>query len=45
VEVDLIAGTASGQGSDEISGIEEVNGTAFDGSLSGDEFGNTMFGW
>jgi Ca2+-binding RTX toxin-like protein len=44
VDVDLLAGTASGQGNDTIAGIEAVFGSAENDFLAGDGGSNTFFG-
>lgn len=44
VTVNLAAGTAIGEGSDTLSGIENVNGSAFADSLTGDTAANTLRG-
>ena len=44
VNVDLEAGTATGQGSDLVSGVENLRGTIFDDVLTGDGLANVIFG-
>lgn len=44
VEVDLAAGTAEGEGSDELTSIEEVLGSLFDDTILGSAVGNYIFG-
>ncbi len=44
VTVDLAAGTATGQGTDIVSGFETVIGSAFDDVLIGDDFANMLVG-
>jgi Ca2+-binding RTX toxin-like protein len=44
VHVDLAAGTASGDGEDTLSGIEDVVGTAFADTLVGDADPNELYG-
>lgn len=44
VSVDLAAGTATGLGSDTLSGFETVVGSSFDDTLSGDAFGDMLNG-
>ena len=44
VEVDLAAGTATGEGTDSITGFESVAGSEFDDVLNGDQLGNYFFG-
>jgi Ca2+-binding RTX toxin-like protein len=44
VNVDLAAGIASGQGTDDLTGIENVIGTDHSDSLNGDENANTLDG-
>lgn len=43
VRVDLAAHTASGEGSDTITGVEALGGTFFDDTLVGDEGSNFFF--
>lgn len=43
VTVDLVAGTASGEGSDTLQGIEQVEGSEFDDQLTGDAGPNTFY--
>jgi Ca2+-binding RTX toxin-like protein len=45
VQVDLSAGTATGQGSDSLTGFEKVNGSDANDTITGDDAGNTLFGW
>lgn len=45
VQVDLLAGTASGHGSDALTGIEKVNGTDQGDNIAGDDSDNTLFGF
>jgi hypothetical protein len=45
VVVDLSAATATGQGSDSLVEIEKVNGTDEGDTLTGDDLGNTLFGF
>jgi len=45
VQVDLLAGTAFGQGTDTLEGIEKVNGSDFADSIVGDNLENTLFGF
>lgn len=44
VAVDLGAGTATGEGNDELRGIENVTGTNFADTLTGDEGDNFLYG-
>ena len=44
VEVDVTAGTATGEGSDTFAGIEGVQGSPMADSLAGDANGNYLFG-
>lgn len=44
VEVDLAAGTATGDGEDTFSGVEDVIGTAFADVIRGDAGPNVLFG-
>ncbi len=44
IDVDLGAGTATGQGSDALSGVENVTGSSQDDSLAGDAGDNTLHG-
>lgn len=44
VTVDLVAGTATGQGSDSLTGIEEVYGSPLDDMITGDAGPNSLFG-
>ena len=44
LSVDLSAGTASGEGTDSLSGVEAVFGSAFDDTLTGDEVRNQLYG-
>jgi Ca2+-binding RTX toxin-like protein len=44
VEVDLAAGTATGDGEDTFSGVEDVIGTAFGDVIRGDAGPNVLFG-
>lgn len=44
VRVDLVAGTARGQGADEIVGVGTVEGSRFDDLLLGDPSANGLFG-
>ena len=44
MDVDLGAGTATGQGSDALSGVENVTGSPQDDSLAGDAGDNTLHG-
>ena len=44
IDVDLGAGTATGQGSDALSGVEHVTGSSQDDSLAGDAGDNTLHG-
>jgi Ca2+-binding RTX toxin-like protein len=44
VTVDLTAGTATGDGTDTLTGIEWIGGGAFDDTISGDANPNTLFG-
>lgn len=45
VQVDLVAGTATGHGSDSLLAIEKVNGTDEGDAIAGDDFDNTLFGF
>ena len=45
VQVDLAAGTATGQGSDTLAGIENVLGGGSDDTLTGDSGPNYLDGW
>jgi Ca2+-binding RTX toxin-like protein len=45
VQVNLLAGTATGQGTDTLEGIEKVNGSDFGDSIVGDDLENTLFGF
>jgi len=45
VDVDLTAGTASGQGADTVVGVEDVTGSAFGDLLYGDAAANDLIGW
>jgi Ca2+-binding RTX toxin-like protein len=45
VTVDLTAGTATGEGSDTLIGIESVEGGAFNDTISGDASPNSIWGW
>jgi uncharacterized delta-60 repeat protein len=45
VDANLGAGTASGQGSDTLSGIENLIGSGGDDTLSGNSGDNTLMGW
>jgi hypothetical protein len=45
VHVDLTAGTASGQGTDTVVGVENVTGSAFGDLLGGDAAANDLIGW
>jgi Ca2+-binding RTX toxin-like protein len=45
IQVDLAAGTASGQGSDTLSGIEGIWGTPYDDVITGDGRPNQLQGW
>lgn len=44
LSVDLSAGTASGEGTDLLSGVEAVFGSAFDDTLTDDEARNQLYG-
>jgi Ca2+-binding RTX toxin-like protein len=44
VSVDLTAGTATGQGTDTLTGIEGANGSNLDDTLIGDEGSNGLYG-
>jgi uncharacterized repeat protein (TIGR01451 family) len=44
VTVDLAAGTATGEGSDTLDGIEGVIGSAHGDTLRGDDHGNDLYG-
>ncbi len=44
VNVDLGAGTASGEGNDTITGVENVTGSDFDDTITGDASDNTLSG-
>ena len=43
VTADLTAGTASGEGSDVLEAVEQVEGSAFDDTLTGDGDANTFY--
>jgi Ca2+-binding RTX toxin-like protein len=45
VTVDMTAGTATGQGTDSLTGIEDVRGGAFDDTITGDANSNFLMGW
>ncbi len=45
VHVDLTAGTASGQGTDTVVGVEDAMGSAFGDLLDGDAAANDLIGW
>jgi Ca2+-binding RTX toxin-like protein len=45
VHVDLTAGTASGQGTDTLVGVENATGSAFGDLLGGDAAANELIGW
>jgi Ca2+-binding RTX toxin-like protein len=45
VQVSLLSGTATGQGTDMLEGIEKVNGSDFSDSITGDDSENTLFGF
>jgi Ca2+-binding RTX toxin-like protein len=45
VSVDLAAGTASGQGSDTFTGIEDATGSSHDDVIAGDSGNNKLYGW
>jgi Ca2+-binding RTX toxin-like protein len=45
VTVDLEGGTAVGDGTDTVVGIENVEGSHFDDTLIGDAGANDLFGW
>lgn len=45
VDVDLTAGTASGQGTDTLVGVEDATGSAFGDFLDGDAAANELIGW
>jgi hypothetical protein len=45
VQVDLAAGTATGQGTDTLFGIEAATGSAFADRLQGDAAANALSGW
>lgn len=44
VTVDLTAGTASGDGSDTLTGVEDVDGSRFDDVITGNAASNFFFG-
>jgi Ca2+-binding RTX toxin-like protein len=44
VTVDLTAGTATGEGTDTLTGIEEVFGSQHDDTITGDAGPNTLYG-
>jgi hypothetical protein len=44
VTVDLTAGTATGEGSDSLTGVENIEGSDFDDTISGDAGPNTITG-
>jgi Ca2+-binding RTX toxin-like protein len=44
VVVDLTAGTATGEGTDTLSGIGQVDGSRHDDTITGDANANTVFG-
>ena len=44
IDADLAAGTATGQGSDSLPGVENVTGSPQDDSLAGDAGDNTLHG-
>src|SRR5262245_16783506 len=44
VTVDLAAGTATGHGTDTLNEFEDVNGSAFNDTLLGDDLDNELFG-
>lgn len=44
VDVDLAAGTATGEGSDTLTGCDSVIGTAYDDVIDGDSGANTVYG-
>jgi Ca2+-binding RTX toxin-like protein len=44
VSVDLGAGTATGEGNDTLVGIDEVNGSKYDDTITGDSNPNGFFG-
>jgi Ca2+-binding RTX toxin-like protein len=44
VTVNLSAGTATGQGTDDLTGIEWVYGSPFDDTITGDANANSLFG-
>jgi Ca2+-binding RTX toxin-like protein len=44
VDVDLAAGTASGDGEDTLSGVEDVAGTPFADTIAGDAEPNELYG-
>ena len=44
VTVDLAAGTATGDGSDQLAGIEHIDGSRFDDVLTGDASANWIYG-
>jgi Ca2+-binding RTX toxin-like protein len=44
VNVDLVAGTATGFGNDTLAGIENVNGSSFDDVIVGDANNNSLSG-
>ncbi len=45
VTVDLSLGTATGQGTDTLTGIEEVFGSSYDDTITGDAGPNLLGGW
>lgn len=44
VTVDLVSGTATGEGADRLVSIEDVNGSGYDDNLVGDEGANALAG-
>jgi Ca2+-binding RTX toxin-like protein len=45
VSINLATGTATGDGSDSLSGVEAIHGTDFADILTGNELANVIFGW
>jgi len=43
-DIDLAQGSATGWGTDRVEGFEDVWGSSFDDTLSGDAAANTIFG-
>ena len=44
VQVNLVTGTASGDGNDTLAGIQNVNGSSFADSITGDDNANSLWG-